>query len=178
MTPAPLLDWNRNEVIAVSSRIVGGPDAKIPWEEWSSFLGNYHFFGANRNITKCRAISGSPYNTSCGYGVCLRQGYSGTDETYASRNDQSYRSGGNRFEYGFNLSARLLCLSVKMVELTRVVGDRGGFYFSHIRGEAETLLEAVAEAIRIGRETGAAVQVSHFKAADRQNWDKSARLLG
>ena len=34
--------------------------------------------------------------------------------------------------------------------------------FSHIRGEVDTLLEAIEEAIRIGRETGAAVQISHF----------------
>ena len=39
------------------------------------------------------------------------------------------------------------------------------------------LLEAVAEAIRIGRETGAAVQISHFKAAGSENWHKSALAL-
>ena len=34
--------------------------------------------------------------------------------------------------------------------------------FSHIRSEGDTLLEAIEEAIRIGRETGALVQISHF----------------
>ena len=32
----------------------------------------------------------------------------------------------------------------------------GGFYASHIRGEGATLLDAVREAIRVGREGGAA----------------------
>jgi N-acyl-D-amino-acid deacylase len=35
----------------------------------------------------------------------------------------------------------------------------------------------VAEAIRIGRETGAAVQISHFKAVGEANWPKSAEAL-
>jgi len=65
----------------------------------------------------------------------------------------------------------------ELIELTKIVGNRNGFYFSHIRGEGDTLLEAVAEAIRIGRETGAAVQISHFKAARRDNWPKSPEAL-
>jgi len=65
----------------------------------------------------------------------------------------------------------------ELIELTKVVGDRNGFYFSHIRGEGDTLLEAIGEAIRIGRETGASVQISHFKATRQRNWDKSQQAL-
>jgi N-acyl-D-amino-acid deacylase len=65
----------------------------------------------------------------------------------------------------------------ELIALTERVGERDGFYFSHIRGEGRELLEAVSEAIRIGRETGAAVQISHFKATGRENWDKSAQAL-
>jgi N-acyl-D-amino-acid deacylase len=65
----------------------------------------------------------------------------------------------------------------ELIELTKIVGDRNGFYFSHIRGEGDTLLEAVEEAIRIGREAGAAVQISHFKAARQSNWAKSPQAL-
>jgi N-acyl-D-amino-acid deacylase len=39
------------------------------------------------------------------------------------------------------------------------------------------LLEAIAEAIHIGEETGAAVQISHLKAAGRLNWSKAAQAL-
>ncbi len=58
-----------------------------------------------------------------------------------------------------------------------MVGERGGFYFSHIRGEGETLLEAVSEAVRIGRESGAAIEVGHFKATGRANWDKLPQAI-
>ena len=53
----------------------------------------------------------------------------------------------------------------------------GGFYASHIRGEGETLLAAVGEAIRVGREGGLPVQVSHIKAAGRPNWGRVEQAL-
>jgi N-acyl-D-amino-acid deacylase len=49
----------------------------------------------------------------------------------------------------------------EIIALCRVVSRYGGLYASHIRGERETILEAVAEAIRIGREAGVPVQISH-----------------
>jgi len=63
------------------------------------------------------------------------------------------------------------------VEIARVAGSQGGFYASHIRGEGATLLDAVAEAIRVGREGRLPVQVSHVKAAGRPNWGKVERAL-
>jgi N-acyl-D-amino-acid deacylase len=61
----------------------------------------------------------------------------------------------------------------ELVEVTRPVGKRGGIYFSHVRGEGDTLLDAIQEEIIIGRKTGAAIQHSHYKAMWPGNWDKS-----
>ena len=58
----------------------------------------------------------------------------------------------------------------ELIELSRVPAARGGFYFSHIRGEGETLLDAVSEAIRIGEQARLPVQIAHFKAMQPQNW--------
>ncbi|MFO8060713.1 MAG: D-aminoacylase [Bacillota bacterium] len=60
----------------------------------------------------------------------------------------------------------------EIVELARVVSRYGGLYASHIRGEDERLLGAVDEAIRIGREAGASVQIAHHKAVGRPNWGR------
>ena len=65
----------------------------------------------------------------------------------------------------------------EIVAMARAVGQRGGLYASHIRNEETTLLEAVDEAITIGRESGARVQVSHLKAAGRGNWGKQQGAL-
>lgn len=60
----------------------------------------------------------------------------------------------------------------EIVEMARVASRRGGLYASHIRNEEATLLEAVNEAVNIGRATGGRVEVSHLKAAGVINWPK------
>ena len=65
----------------------------------------------------------------------------------------------------------------EIVALARVVARRGGLYASHIRNEERQLLEAVDEAIRIGRLSGVRVQVSHVKASGRGNWGKQVSSL-
>ncbi|RPJ58735.1 MAG: hypothetical protein EHM24_28480, partial [Acidobacteria bacterium] len=65
----------------------------------------------------------------------------------------------------------------EIVELARVVARRGGLYTSHVRNEETALLEAVDEAISIGRASGARVQVSHLKAAGSANWGKQQGAL-
>jgi N-acyl-D-amino-acid deacylase len=49
----------------------------------------------------------------------------------------------------------------EIVELAKVVARRGGFYASHIRGERETIVEAVRECIAIGERARCPVQISH-----------------
>jgi len=69
----------------------------------------------------------------------------------------------------------------EIVELAKVVAEYDGIYFSHIRGEGETLLEAVKEAIEIGERAGVPVEIAHFKASGKKHWGKtkeSLRLVG
>jgi N-acyl-D-amino-acid deacylase len=60
----------------------------------------------------------------------------------------------------------------EIVALAHVAARHRGFYASHVRGEGATLLDAVAEAIRVGREAEMPVQLSHIKAAGRPNWGR------
>lgn len=60
----------------------------------------------------------------------------------------------------------------EIVAMARVVSRYGGLYATHMRDEESVLLEAVDEAIAVGRMTGARVEVSHLKAAGRPNWGR------
>jgi len=60
----------------------------------------------------------------------------------------------------------------ELIELCREVSRYGGVYATHMRSEADELLEAVEEAVTVAREAGASLQISHFKACYRRNWDK------
>ena len=65
----------------------------------------------------------------------------------------------------------------EVVELCRVAAEYGGIYATHMRNEAEAVVEAVEEALRIGRESGAGVQISHHKACGVKNWGLVAKSL-
>jgi N-acyl-D-aspartate/D-glutamate deacylase len=58
----------------------------------------------------------------------------------------------------------------EIAAVAAVVGKHGGIYASHIRNEGRDLLEAVTEAIEIGRAGKLPVHVSHFKASGRDAW--------
>ena len=60
----------------------------------------------------------------------------------------------------------------EVVELAREVAPYGGVYHTHMRDEADGLIEAVKEAIRIAEESGAVGVITHFKAVRRRNWGK------
>jgi len=64
----------------------------------------------------------------------------------------------------------------ELVKLCRVVAKFGGLYASHIRGERETIIEALKEAIEIGERSGVAVQISHHPAKIGA-WGKSVDTL-
>lgn len=65
----------------------------------------------------------------------------------------------------------------EIVAMARVVARHGGLYASHIRNEEIAVLEAVDEAITIGRQAGCRVEISHLKATGRGNWSKQHGAL-
>lgn len=60
----------------------------------------------------------------------------------------------------------------ELIELSKVASQYGGMYISHMRSEANKLLEAVDELIRISREAKLPAEIYHLKAAGVQNWKK------
>ncbi|EED32966.1 D-aminoacylase (N-acyl-D-amino-acid deacylase) [gamma proteobacterium NOR5-3] len=68
----------------------------------------------------------------------------------------------------------------EVIELCKTVARYGGVYDSHIRAESSRgvgVLAAIDEAIRIGRESGAAVHIAHIKVLGRDVWGKAQEVV-
>jgi N-acyl-D-amino-acid deacylase len=65
----------------------------------------------------------------------------------------------------------------EVVALSRVAADSGGIYTSHLREEGLGLIDAVREAIEIGRRAGIPVVLTHHKAVGTPMWGKSTSTL-
>jgi N-acyl-D-aspartate/D-glutamate deacylase len=58
----------------------------------------------------------------------------------------------------------------EIVAVCEVVAQHCGVYITHVRSEAEQLVEAIGEAITIGKRANLPVEIYHLKAAGRPNW--------
>ena len=65
----------------------------------------------------------------------------------------------------------------EIVALASLLAGTGALYTTHMRDEGSRLAESVQEAIEIGVRAGVAVQISHHKAAGRDNWGSVDRSL-
>src|SRR5438067_2398735 len=55
----------------------------------------------------------------------------------------------------------------ELVAIARALRGTGRPYVTHVRGETDMVAESIREAIRVGREAGVAVHLSHHKAAGK-----------
>jgi N-acyl-D-amino-acid deacylase len=60
----------------------------------------------------------------------------------------------------------------ELIEMASVVKPYAGIYSSHVRGEGETILQAIQEAITIGEKAEVPVDVIHLKIADKRLWGR------
>jgi dihydroorotase/N-acyl-D-amino-acid deacylase len=65
----------------------------------------------------------------------------------------------------------------ELVEEAKAMAPYGGVYITHMRSEADHILEAVDEVIRISKEGGVPGEIYHLKAAGTRNWSKEAQVI-
>ena len=86
-------------------------------------------------------------------------------------------------EGAFGLSTGLIyapsnyALTEELLELAKVAGRFHGIYTTHMRSEGDAEPAAIEEALRIGREAGIPVHISHHKVLGKENWGKSVDTL-
>jgi N-acyl-D-amino-acid deacylase len=144
---------------------------------WSDFRGLFRLINE-----KCPAVN---VMSLAGHGA-IRGSVMGMSDRPPSRNDLAgmkealalaMRQGAAGFSTGLIYPPGVYSQTDELVELASTAHLHGGFYSSHIRGEGETLFDAIREAIEIGRQTGIPVEISHLKAATQKNWGRVQEAL-
>jgi len=65
----------------------------------------------------------------------------------------------------------------ELVAQAQAMAPYGGVYITHMRSEADRFLEAIDEALRIGKEGGVPVEIYHLKASGNRNWGKMTQAI-
>jgi N-acyl-D-amino-acid deacylase len=104
---------------------------------------------------------------------------------FKARVEKEMKAGACGLSTGLAYAPGINASTDELIELAKVVHRYGGIYATHMRDESGTIredgkigvLEAIKEAIDIGRKSGASVQISHMKLAVPHNGVKASQML-
>jgi len=65
----------------------------------------------------------------------------------------------------------------ELIALAAEGGKFGGSYATHMRNESDSVLDAIDEALRIGREAHVPVEIWHIKVAGKNNWGRMPEVV-
>jgi N-acyl-D-amino-acid deacylase len=91
---------------------------------------------------------------------------------------EAMESGAFGMSTGLIYPPQVYASTEEIIEVAKIVGEHGGLYFSHIRGEGATVVKAVQEVIDIVEKSGCSGgQIAHHKVAGKAFWGMSKDTL-
>ncbi|MGO8683630.1 MAG: N-acyl-D-amino-acid deacylase family protein [Thermoleophilia bacterium] len=158
MSPAPLSAIYRAEAVRNWQHYWDVGDTTWEWHTFADYLEALRRRGTAINITP---LVGHGALRLATMGFAERAPSAIEMATMEQLLDESMAAGAFGLSTGLVYPPGCFAGTEELVALAKVVAHYQGIYTSHIRGERETILAAVAEAIEIGRRAGVPVQISH-----------------
>jgi N-acyl-D-aspartate/D-glutamate deacylase len=169
MSAAPIEGPHKNEITNVWSREGVEIPKRIPWRSSSEYMNEAEFQGLETNLV---SLVGHGNLRSSVIGMEPREAKPQEIEAMKKFLAESMEEGAAGISFGLTYLPGVFAGREELVSLCRTAAEKGGLCVFHIRSEGTGLVEAVGEAIEIGKEAGAPVHISHLKAAGEENWPK------
>ena len=90
---------------------------------------------------------------------------------------ESLAAGASGFSTGLAYPPNLPAPTDEVIAVAEALRAAGGLYVTHMRDEAEGVLDSIAETLHIGRAAGVPVVISHHKCAQPENFGRSVETL-
>jgi N-acyl-D-amino-acid deacylase len=90
---------------------------------------------------------------------------------------EALRSGAIGVSTGLFYEPAIAAPTDEVIETCRPLGEFAGLYCTHMRDEADGVMDSLAETFRIGREVGVTVVISHHKVVGPANRGRSEETL-
>ena len=113
------------------------------------------------------------------YGRGMEMGLADADELATMRRvmAEAMEDGAFGVSYALIYPPEAYAETSEIVEICKVAARYGGIYITHLRSEGDRFLEAIEEALTIGREGGLPIEIYHLKATGEENWPKMAQAI-
>ncbi len=152
----------------------GGPPPPIAWHSFGEYLDYLENLGIGVNLYP---VVGQSLIRAHVVGTERRPATPGEVSAQRALLEACLEEGARGLSTGRAYAPGGHASTEEVVALCRVVAARGGIYTSHVKDESSGLIDAVAEAIKVGRESGVSVEISHHKAIGRASFGKVAETL-
>jgi len=147
----------------------------IPWHTFKSYLEILDDLGSSLNVVPL-----------VGFGTVRRSVLEDADrspskqelEQMQSYVEEAMQAGAYGISTGLIYPPQTNAKTQEIIECAKIAGNYGGLYCSHMRNEADFVIEAIKELIEIVEKSGCrSGQISHIKVAGALNWGKSVEIL-
>lgn len=169
---APIIGLMKDE-IEKRENIYG---LKVDWVKMSEYIHKLEESGISLNVV--------PLVGYANIRIAV-MGYDAREPTISEREEMkeilinALEDGAFGMSTGLRYDPQSFAKTEEIIEFAKVLSEYGGIYASHIRDEGDRgfVIEAIEEAIRIGKEAGVPVEISHLKILAKPLWDKCDEIL-
>ena len=93
------------------------------------------------------------------------------------RLSEALTQGASGFSTGLYYPPNMMAPTEEVIAVAEALRAAGGLYVTHMRDEANDVLVSIEETLKIGRDTGSAVVISHHKCSMPENFGRSVETL-
>ena len=148
------------------------PEIVWDWQSVDDLLVRYHGLAAN---VVCLIPHGAVRVEAMGWDA--RPASKDELRTMADLVRKSMAEGAAGLSTGLTYAPCLSATTDEMVAICRPVAEAGGIYATHLRSYGAQFMDAIDEAVEIGRHSGVAVQISHLRVADPDNRGMAGAIM-
>lgn len=91
--------------------------------------------------------------------------------------EEGMKNGAVGFSTGLIYIPGTYSTTEEVLRLAQAAAKYKGVYASHMRDEGDSVVQAINEALYIGKEANMPVEISHFKLSGQQNWGRSKETV-
>ena len=158
MSPAPVTAAHLNDIRSYWGDISAQPEVTWHWQTFKDYLAAIQTGGTSINIA---SLAGHAALRLAVMGYVDRDPSETELATMKDLLREAMQAGAFGFSTGLVYPPGCFAGTDEIIALCEIAAEFNGFYASHIRGERETILQAVTEAIHIGKQAGLPLQISH-----------------
>jgi N-acyl-D-amino-acid deacylase len=159
MSAAPLTEAHRDDAMRNWGHYAWGLDG-VAWN-WRTFGQYLTALGRSGHAINIAPLVGHGALRLAVVGFAERAVTEGELARMERLLDASLRAGAHGLSSGLVYPPGCFASTEELLRLCKVVARHKGIYTTHVRGERETILAAVTEALDLGRAAGCPVEVSH-----------------